>query len=75
MNFLIPFASFCLILGLTTACDPTLTTVSGTKAPEIVCAGELIFEDTFDSLDRTKWRHDNTLGGGGNWEVRSVAKI
>ena len=29
---------------------------------------KLVFEDNFDDLDFSKWRHDITLGGGGNWE-------
>ena len=29
---------------------------------------KLLFEDSFDSLDFTKWKHDITLAGGGNWE-------
>ena len=31
-------------------------------------ADTLIWEDQFDKLDFTKWAHENTLGGGGNWE-------
>ena len=29
---------------------------------------KLVFQDEFDDLDFTKWRHDITLSGGGNWE-------
>lgn len=29
---------------------------------------KLVFEDNFDELDFTRWRHDITLSGGGNWE-------
>ena len=28
----------------------------------------LVFEDEFTELDFTKWQHEITLGGGGNWE-------
>jgi len=28
----------------------------------------IIFEDDFDTLDYTKWKHEITMGGGGNWE-------
>jgi len=35
-----------------------------TKSP---CNG-LIFEDNFDTFDFTKWEHEITAGGGGNWE-------
>ncbi|CAH0546480.1 unnamed protein product [Brassicogethes aeneus] len=51
-------------------CGTSLTTVSGTHAPKQVCAGELIFEDDFDTLDLKKWQHELTLGGGGNWEFQ-----
>lgn len=28
----------------------------------------LIFADDFDTLDMRKWKHELTMGGGGNWE-------
>lgn len=28
----------------------------------------LIFEDNFDSFDFKTWKHEITMGGGGNWE-------
>jgi hypothetical protein len=32
-------------------------------------AGEtLVFEDNFDTLDMSRWQHELTMGGGGNWE-------
>jgi len=31
-------------------------------------ANTLIWEDQFDKLDFSKWQHEITLGGGGNWE-------
>lgn len=31
-------------------------------------AETLIFEDNFDTLDFSKWQHELTMGGGGNWE-------
>ena len=34
----------------------------------LVANSKLVFEDNFDDLDFTKWRHDITLAGGGNWE-------
>lgn len=34
-------------------CQISITTVN--ERP--VCRGELIFEDTFDSIDLNKWRH------------------
>ncbi len=50
-------------------CTPSVTTVSGTHAPAQVCSGELIFEDNFDFLDTSRWKHEISLAGGGNWEV------
>lgn len=70
-------AMFRLILGLVSlgvsfanACTPSVTTVSGTHAPQSFCSGDLIFEDNFDSLDQAKWRHENTMSGGGNFEFQ-----
>lgn len=34
----------------------------------LAAAETLVFEDTFDKLDFTKWEHERTMGGGGNWE-------
>lgn len=51
-------------------CEPTLTTAGGNKAPESFCSGDLIFEDNFDTFDKTNWVHEVTLGGGGNWEFQ-----
>ena len=32
------------------------------------CASaKLVFEDDFNNFDFTKWKHDITLSGGGNW--------
>ena len=33
-----------------------------------VTADVLIFDDEFDVLNVTRWKHEITLGGGGNWE-------
>lgn len=48
----------------------TETTSSGTHSPSGYCAGDLIFEDNFNDLDRNRWRHEITLAGGGNWEFQ-----
>lgn len=37
---------------------------------DTICSGDLIFEDNFDYFDFKKWEHENTLGGGGNWEFQ-----
>ena len=55
---------------LDSACLPSITTVSGTNAPSSFCSGDVIFEDNFDSLELAKWKHEITLGGGGNWEFQ-----
>jgi hypothetical protein len=45
--------------------------VSGTQAPATgFCAGDLIFEDNFDTIDRNTWFFEHTLAGGGNWEFQ-----
>lgn len=36
----------------------------------VLGSSKLVFEDNFDFLDFTKWRHDITLAGGGNWEFQ-----
>lgn len=46
------------------ACEKSLTTVSGTKAPRFFCSGEIIFEENFDYFDESVWQHLNTLSGG-----------
>uniref|UniRef100_A0AAU8BSM0 Beta-1,3 glucan binding protein (Beta-GBP) isoform X3 n=1 Tax=Hypothenemus hampei TaxID=57062 RepID=A0AAU8BSM0_HYPHA len=52
-------------------CDvPSETIASGThyKPTDKLCPGDLLFEDQFDSFDLTKWQHEITLAGGGNYE-------
>lgn len=43
----------------------SITTISGTHAPKHFRAGDLIFEENFDTLNLAKWQHENTLAGGG----------
>lgn len=59
-----------LAISVNSQCNPTVTTAGGPLAPPTVCSGQLLFEDTFETLDTTKWRHDRTLAGGGNWEFQ-----
>lgn len=62
------FISFGLFQGGNADCSSSvsITKVSGTHAPQgEICAGDLLFEDTFDELDMRKWQHELTLGGGG----------
>lgn len=51
-------------------CGSTVTTCSGTKAPQQVCAGALIFEDNFNSFDLSKWQHEVSFSGGRNYEFQ-----
>jgi len=60
----------CSSLSLTWACTPSVTTVSGSRAPQSFCSGQLIFEENFDNLDQGKWKHEMTMSGGGNWEFQ-----
>lgn len=66
-------ALICLTVTTAQGCTPTVTTVSGTHAPANFCSGDLIFEDNFDFLDTARWKHEISLAGGGNWEVRSCS--
>lgn len=70
MKIFIISLAFCLAVGYTNAC--TVTTASGTRAPGAgsFCSGQLIFEDNFDSLDHSKWWHESTMAGGGNYEFQ-----
>lgn len=52
------------------ACNRSPTTVSGSKRPGSICSGQLIFEDNFDNLDQSKWQHEITMTGGGNYEFQ-----
>jgi len=61
---------FCVWAERAQSCTPSVTTVSGTHAPPTVCSGELIFEDNFDFLDTSRWKHEISLAGGGNWEFQ-----
>ncbi|XP_055300590.1 beta-1,3-glucan-binding protein-like [Sitodiplosis mosellana] len=51
-------------------CRPSATTASGWAAPEKICAGQVIFKENFDTLDKNKWKPEVTLGGGGNGEFQ-----
>lgn len=33
-----------------------------------MAAETLIFEENFDKLNMTRWEHELTMAGGGNWE-------
>ncbi len=63
---------FAIFAQCSYACTPTVTTVSGTHAPPpgAFCSGDLIFEENFDALNLSKWRHEVTMAGGGNFEFQ-----
>ncbi|KAF2887969.1 hypothetical protein ILUMI_18204 [Ignelater luminosus] len=64
------FAVVSTFIYETHQCGPSATTASGSSAPTRICSGQLIFEDNFDNLNTNKWKHEITLGGGGNWEFQ-----
>jgi beta-glucanase (GH16 family) len=57
-----------LAISVNSQCRRSVTTVIGTKKPSQICSGELIFEDNFDELDKSTWKFENNMGGGGNKE-------
>lgn len=69
MKIFVIFAIICLAAYSAQGCNPSVTTVSGTHAPSNFCSGDLIFEDNFNILDQSRWKHEVSLAGGGNWEV------
>lgn len=54
-----------VILSNAEECKPSVTTASGTSAPNHICSGQLIFEDNFDVLDKEKWKPLSTFSDGG----------
>lgn len=46
-------------------CRPSITTASGSSAPQQICSGQLIFDENFDSLDKQKWKPLVTFWDGG----------
>lgn len=68
--------SICLIVGIifialliiypsSTGCKSTVTTASGFAITGKLCAGNLIFEEKFEKLDKHKWQPDVSFWGGG----------
>ncbi|KAH1020471.1 hypothetical protein HUJ04_010124 [Dendroctonus ponderosae] len=59
----------CLVQSAKAACNvASVTTASGTayNPPSMLCPGDLIFEDNFNTFDESKWMHEVTMAGGGN---------
>lgn len=65
-------ATLFLLAGESTAqwLLPTITTVSGSKKPDFVFPGQLIFEDKFDYFDDTTWQHEKYLASATAWEFQ-----
>lgn len=69
MKFIGVLLLLTLSVGQIFAC--TETTASGSYAPAPgFCAGDLIFEDNFNTLDLNRWKHEVTLSGMGNGEFQ-----
>lgn len=57
------------LVRLTTShCPETVTKFTRNGVSQIVCAGEMIFDENFDALDENFWGHEQTLSGCGNEE-------
>lgn len=62
----IPFAVLILIVFCNADdCKPSITTASGSSAPQQICSGQLIFDEDFDSLNKEIWRPLSTFSDGG----------
>lgn len=59
------FIALLIIYPSSSGCKPSITTASGFVVSGEICAGNLIFEENFDRLDKYKWRPEVTFGGGG----------
>lgn len=46
-------------------CKPSITTASGWAAPKTICSGQMIFEENFDTLNKTIFVPQVSLWGGG----------
>ncbi|XP_055322093.1 beta-1,3-glucan-binding protein-like [Sitodiplosis mosellana] len=63
------FIVLLIIYPSSSGCKPTITTASGEFAVSgEICAGNLIFEENFETLDKRKWQPEVTFWGGGNGE-------
>lgn len=62
--------NFSVLYGSTVAshCPDTLTTYTRNRVSQVVCAGEMIFDENFDNLDENLWGHEQTFSGCGNGE-------
>jgi hypothetical protein len=44
--------------------------ISRSNLGSVYAPGDLMFEDNFDRFDLSKWQHEITMSGGGNWEFQ-----
>lgn len=47
-------------------CRPSVTTVSGPYAPNgRICSGQVLLSENFNEFDRSIWKNEIAMGGGG----------
>lgn len=46
-------------------CKSSITTASGSNAPQHICSGQLIFDESFNNLDKNIWKPMVTFWDGG----------
>lgn len=68
--FILKITSIASVIVCIRACEPSMTTVSGSHKPEKICSRKLIFQDHFEEFDNSVWQHEKTLAGGGNGEFQ-----
>lgn len=54
-----------VIFGSADECKPSISTASGSIAPQKICSGRLIYHEPFDRVDKTKWVPLVTFWDGG----------
>ncbi|XP_018331866.1 beta-1,3-glucan-binding protein-like [Agrilus planipennis] len=67
--FLFLYILFCLY-DTGESCSKSVTRVGGSCSSCTICSGDVVFEDNFDTFQLSKWEHEVTLSGGGNWEFQ-----
>lgn len=75
LEFFLKFVFFLIFVSINQCnadCKNSITSHSGSDESNViqVCSGDLIFEENFDELDQSKWKHEVTLSGGGNNEFQ-----
>lgn len=59
------FVAVLFIYPSSTGCKPSITTASGFAASREICAGNLIFDENFEKLDKQRFKPEETFYGGG----------